>query len=67
MTKQEHNLRREIKLFLDGWGWPIVETYLEYWSAKDLALDYLEKTGRDRADLDDVLMAINDVKRAHGY
>ena len=63
MTKQQHNLRREIKLFLDGWGWPIVEKY----PAKDLALDYLEETGRDLADFDDVLMAINDVKRAHGY
>ena len=63
MTKQDHNLRVQIKLFLNSWGWPIVEKY----PAKDLALDYIEETSRDLADLDDIIAAINDVKRAHGY
>lgn len=63
MIKPEQNLQQSIQLFLNSWGWPIVEKY----DAKDLALDYIEETGGDLAEFDEVLAAVKYVKTANGY
>jgi hypothetical protein len=63
MTKQDHNLRREIKQYLDAWGWTDVKRLPE----TTLARVYIEEYEKDPAIYDSALKAIQDVKRAHGY